>query len=561
MLAGPLVAGLLGTLLPALGYLPAIGAREIGSTVFREMLAEPGLARAAWLSATTGLIGAGLALAVAMAIMAVFAGSRWWRAIRTATPAFLAVPHAALAIGLVFLIAPSGLLVRFAIALSGIDRTVPPDWLIVNDSNGIALIAGLALREAPFLLFTLIAATHPFETERQFKIARSLGYNAAEVWLSVLLPQLYRRIRLPVLIVIAYGVTNAEIALVLGPTSPPTLTLLILEWFRDPDVARRLIGAAAAAMEIGLVVLCIFLWLVIERILTSWRQKLVNAGRVRPLAVIATWSGRSAAGLVYALGLLAMSVLMLWSVTGRWRFPDPWPDSLSLAAWVRSGDEVSTALGTTLGIGLIASVLALVLAVLAFENRNARRGVPRNLGRKTQNLGIAALYIPLLIPQISFIFGLQIAMIRSGLDGRWAGVILSHLVFVIPYTALILIDPYRKLDPRFARTARSLGHGPWSVFLHVNLPLLARPLAFAWAIGFSVSCAQYLTTLFVGQGRVMTLSLEALALMGGGDRRQTAVMALLLALLPVASFGLAAAIPRLAWPRLYRRQSVRTRPT
>ncbi|MEO1020770.1 MAG: ABC transporter permease subunit, partial [Pseudomonadota bacterium] len=400
--------------------------------------------------------------------------------------------------------------------------------------------------EAPFLLFVLIAASHQIETDRQLKISRCLGYTSSETWLFVLLPQLYRRVRLPMLIVIAYGVTNAEIALVLGPTSPPTLTLLILEWFRDPDLSKRLIGAAGAVLAIGLVCACIAAWLVVEYLAGCARQYLVNAGRAGVLASIGRGVGWLAAILVFGLGVLALIVLVLWSFAHHWRFPEAWPQQLSLQIWARAGDDIVGASMTTLGIGLIASLVALILAVLSFEHMLARTE-----SRQWQHpLGIAALSIPLLVPQISFVFGLQLAMIKLGLDGGWLGVILVHLLFVIPYIVLILFDPYRMLDPRLTRTARSLGHGPWTVFWRIKLPLLARPLAFAWAIGFSVSCAQYLTTLFVGQGRVVTLSLEALALMGGGDRRLTAVMALLLAVLPLLGFVLAAIAPRLLWPRL-----------
>ena len=61
----------------------------------------------------------------------------------------LAVPHLALAVGLAFLIAPSGWLVRL-IAPWPAGWHTPPDVLLVQDPLGLALTFGLVLKETPF---------------------------------------------------------------------------------------------------------------------------------------------------------------------------------------------------------------------------------------------------------------------------------------------------------------------------------------------------------------------------------------------------------------------------
>ena len=61
--------------------------------------------------------------------------------------------HAAAAFGLAFLIAPSGMISRLiSPELTGWTR--PPDLLIVNDPAGIAMMAGLVMKEIPFLFLT-----------------------------------------------------------------------------------------------------------------------------------------------------------------------------------------------------------------------------------------------------------------------------------------------------------------------------------------------------------------------------------------------------------------------
>ena len=135
-----------------------------------------------------------------------------------------------------------------------------------------------------------------------------------------------------------------------------------------------------------------------------------------------------------------------------------------------------------------------------------------------------------------------------GLDGVWPGLLWSHLVFVLPYVFLSLRDPYRAWDPRYGRSALCLGAPPWRVFWRIKFPMLLRPLLIASAVGFAVSVAQYLPTLFAGAGRFQTLTTEAVALSAGGNRRLIGAFGVLQMLLPLAGFALALGLP--AW--LYR---------
>ena len=72
-----------------------------------------------------------------------------------------------------------------------------------------------------------------------------------------------------------------------------------------------------------------------------------------------------------------------------------------------------------------------------------------------------------------------------------------------------LADPYRSLDPRYARTALALGKPPW-LWLRIKLVMLLRP-SDRHGGGFAVSVAQFLPTLFAGGGRFATLATETLA--------------------------------------------------
>jgi len=118
-----------------------------------------------------------------------------------------------------------------------------------------------------------------------------------------------------------------------------------------------------------------------------------------------------------------------------------------------------------------------------------------------------------------------------------------HALFVLPYLHLAVSDAYHSLDPRFARAARSLGAGPWRVFWRIKVPLLLRPILIASAVGFGVSVAQYLPTLFAGSGRIATLTTEAVTLASGSDRRVLGVYGALQTALPILAYLAALIVP------------------
>lgn len=120
----------------------------------------------------------------------------------------------------------------------------------------------------------------------------------------------------------------------------------------------------------------------------------------------------------------------------------------------------------------------------------------------------------------------------------------THLLFVLPYTFLSLSSSYRRLDPRFANVAASLGAAPSKVFFQVKLPQLFAPILIAIALGLAVSFGQYLPTLLAGGGRIATITTEAVTLANGASRRTSAVYAIIQMILPLVGFALAWILPK-----------------
>ena len=85
------------------------------------------------------------------------------------------------------------------------------------------------------------------------------------------------------------------------------------------------------------------------------------------------------------------------------------------------------------------------------------------------------------------------------------------------------------------------------VFWQVRLPLLLRPVLVTFAVAAAVSVGQYLPTLMIGAGRVVTVTTESVALASGGNRQVAALYAVLQLIIPLTVFVLAALVPSLVF--------------
>ncbi|PWR02637.1 ABC transporter permease [Meridianimarinicoccus roseus] len=536
---GPVLAGLWGTVLPALGHLPAAGETGLSGAPFARLLDWPGLPRAIWLSLGTGLAATLISLGIVALIVAGWWGTPAFRALERALSPLLSVPHAAAAFGLAFLIAPSGWIARVVSpALTGWDR--PPDWLIVNDPWGLSLIAGLVAKEVPFLLLMTLAALGQSDGARSLRVAQALGYGRVTGWLKCVFPRVYAQIRLPVFVVLVFGMSVVDVAVILGPTTPATLSVQIVRWMNDPDLALRMTAAAGALLQLALVLGALCLWWLGERAAARLGRAAVLRGG-RGWADPALRAGGLLAGAVSALAMLAgIAALFLWSVAGFWGFPDALPEAYSLRTWTRAAPGMADALADTALVALAATALALmlVLGCLEAEHRS---------GRALTRRGLWLIYLPLLLPQTAFLPGLQTLLLGIGADTGRAPVIAAHLVFVLPYVFLSLGDPWRAWDVRHGRIAAALGAGPWRVLWTVRLPMLLRPVLTAAAVGIAVSVGQYLPTLLIGGGRVATLTTEAVALASGGDRRAIGAYGVAQTAAALLPFAVALVVPTLVW--------------
>ena len=274
---------------------------------------HPSTRPALWLSLRTAVIATLLSLLGSGMILSMWQSNfhRHWLGRGLILP--IALPHATAAIILILLLAPSGWLWR----LFATSNSLPPEFPFPHDTAGWALVFGLVSKELPFLLLIQLNVCRQLPEATRVKTAQLLGQPPWLGWWLTVFPSLYQQIRLPLWAVLAFSFSVIDMALILGPTAPPTFSVLILQWSADPILEQQALAAAGSLLQ-GMVLLILLLcWRVVEqviRVLPQIPTRVWSLHKIvfllNPIAWTIIFSG-----IVLLCG--GMTCLLLWSFARR----------------------------------------------------------------------------------------------------------------------------------------------------------------------------------------------------------------------------------------------------
>lgn len=131
---------------------------------------------------------------------------------------------------------------------------------------------------------------------------------------------------------------------------------------------------------------------------------------------------------------------------------------------------------------------------------------------------------PLLTSIIMRTFGWRVLLARHGLVNAWLmdrglvsnptnyadqpiAVYIGLVHVLVPFMVLSISAVLQSVDVRLEESARVLGAGRVSTFLHVTLPLSIEGIATGCILVFVITNGSFLTMLLLGGGRITTLSL------------------------------------------------------
>ena len=228
-----------------------------------------------------------------------------------------------------------------------------------------------------------------------------------------------------------------------------------------------------------------------------------------------------AIGLVIGV-LLPFVPLLIWSFAHRWLFPAVLPTEWSLRAWsyvFSPSSQVWTAFWRSFVVATAVTLLSIPIGIMA----GRAIGLYRFRGRTLVQFLILA---PTIVPVLAVAMGIHVVFIRYGLADTLVGVIFVHLVPVTPYMVLIMSSAFANYDTDYEDQARSLGAKPSQVFRFVMLPAIWPGLMVGSLFAFIISWSQYLLTLLIGGGQVITLPVLLFSFANSGDNAITAALSL-----------------------------------
>ncbi len=181
------------------------------------------------------------------------------------------------------------------------------------------------------------------------------------------------------------------------------------------------------------------------------------------------------------------------------------------------------ALSSTVAIGL-AVPAALAIARYRFPGREA----------------MTALFMsPLMVPHVVLGIAFLRFFTQIGLSGTFLGLVLSHIIVIIPFALRLVLAASYGIDRRIEHAAISLGASPAVVFRRVTLPLILPGVVSGWLLAAINSFDEVTMTVFIASPATTTLPVRMfLYIQDNIDPLIAAVSACLIALTAILLMAL-----------------------
>ena len=239
---------------------------------------------------------------------------------------------------------------------------------------------------------------------------------------------------------------------------------------------------------------------------------------VRPARALLT-------GLVAVWFALPFLPLVLWMFADQWSFPSVFPTH-----WGTEGISSALAQGAAPAFARSVLLSVLVAAIATPLGALAARALVYRWAPLPKTL-TAMLFAPVLIPPLAATFGANVLILRAQIPAL-VGLVIVLVAIALPYTTFSMRVAYAAHDIGFEEQARTLGASRARVLWRVHVPLLAPALARSAFLAFLVAWSDYIVTVIVGAGQVVTLPLVTASVASGVGGDATVAVLSMVAVLP-----------------------------
>ncbi len=142
---------------------------------------------------------------------------------------------------------------------------------------------------------------------------------------------------------------------------------------------------------------------------------------------------------------------------------------------------------------------------------------------------IISIFLTRMFPEVVIALPIAERFIRWGLFDTSPGLVLAHLIKVIPISAWILVNTYEVIPPELERSAAMDGANRWRALVHIVIPLASPGIAVAAIYSWLTSWEEFTFALFLNL-KNKTMPLQVYYYIHRGDWFLTATYATLIAL-------------------------------
>jgi spermidine/putrescine transport system permease protein len=208
------------------------------------------------------------------------------------------------------------------------------------------------------------------------------------------------------------------------------------------------------------------------------------------------WGFIGAMFVLFLLSPLALVVLFAFTNRPQSAFPI---EALSLRWWeaMLANPNFLPALWNSLIISGTVGILSAIIGTMAALGLT-------QLDTLRARLAAALLCLPLMLPPLVLGVALLSFYSRARIPMGPQTVVMSHLLFALPFVVLVVYARLRNFDFRVVESARDLGASPLWAFFTVTLPIISPTVVGAALIATALSLDDFIITFFtIGKG--MTL--------------------------------------------------------
>ena len=197
-------------------------------------------------------------------------------------------------------------------------------------------------------------------------------------------------------------------------------------------------------------------------------------------------------------------------------------ESLNLKNWnyILSHKKTFDAIKNTCLIAVIAVILNIFIGtpIGSYLGQNEFRG---------KKIIEIIVLLPIIIPSFVTTMGIQFFFIKLNLIETYLGVGIIHSIIAFPYYIRSIANGYSTLNKDYEKMGRILGGNSLDIFWKINLPILFPSFIVGISLVIIVSFAQYLVTLIIGGGEIITIPILMFPFISGGDFKIGAIYSII----------------------------------